>query len=52
MTEVHGVALTDAELEEYEERAAIIEFDANVSRDVAEAAAVECVLQRRASERG
>ena len=40
--------LTAAELEDYEERAAIMEYDGLLTHAEAEEAALECVLKARA----
>jgi hypothetical protein len=39
--------LTDDEFEEFEERASILEFDANFDKDKAEMMALEQVLRKR-----
>jgi hypothetical protein len=41
-------SLTDAEREDYEERAAILEHDAGMSRTIAEYEALKAVLAKRA----
>lgn len=48
MAPAHGVeTLTPTEREDFEERAAILEYDANLSRDAAEKVALALVLQSR-----
>ena len=43
----HATSLSERETEEYEERAAIMEFDGNLSKVNAEAAALQNVINRR-----
>ena len=43
MTEI----LTDDEIEEFEERASILEYDANIDSDKAQMMALEQVLRKR-----
>lgn len=49
-TETDDAPLTPAEEEDCAERAAIMEFDGNLPRDVAERLARQCVTNARASK--